>query len=178
MLDLAAKLGVSPTWGPRHGALYDIGVLGAFIARVMCSAPDPERFRAAATAFIDAAERSHGWLDETADPSGKSGSIRHVVWSDILVCPTCGAHTSYWDACVHYAPLRMESDFICAGCSTRCDVNSCRRAVEQVYNHFLGQDIERKVQIPVVVYGTTGRHKWQRTAEPEDWSVTSTDVVY
>src|SRR5664279_452542 len=28
MLELAAKLGVSPTWGPRHAVLYDIGVLG------------------------------------------------------------------------------------------------------------------------------------------------------
>lgn len=171
MLDLAVKLGVSPTWGPRHAVLYDIGVLGAFIARVMCSPPNPERFRAAATALIDAAERSHGWLYETVDPSGHSGSIRHVVWSDVLICPTCEVHTSYWDACVHHAPLRLESDFVCAGCSTRCDVNSCARAVEQVYDHFLGQDIERKVRVPAVVYGTTGRHKWQRAAEPGDWFV-------
>ncbi|WP_298387632.1 DNA methyltransferase [Ferrimicrobium sp.] len=168
MMDMATRLGIAPKWGPRHAILYDIGVLGAFIARVMCSPPDPERFRSAAVTLVDAAEASHGWLYDAIDPEGNSGSIRHVVWSDVLVCPSCGVRTSYRDACLRYAPLRIESVFTCASCGSRNDVNACDRAVETVYDHLLGRDVERKVRIPAIVYGSTGRQKWQRPAEPGD----------
>jgi len=171
MIDMAVQLGVAPTWGPRHAILYDISILGAFIARVMCSPPDPDRFRAAAAALVDAAEASHGWLYGTIDPAGNPGSIRHVVWSDVLVCPSCGVSTSYWDACVRHAPLRIESSFMCPSCGARTDVNACDRAVETVYDPILGQDVERKLRVPVIVYGSTGRQKWQRPAEPSDRTV-------
>ena len=47
----------------------------------MCSPPDPERFRAAAVALVDAAEASHGWLYDTIDSAGNSGkhSARGLV---------------------------------------------------------------------------------------------------
>jgi hypothetical protein len=47
MMDMATRLGTAPKWGPRHAILYDIGVLGAFISRVVCL--PPERFRFAVT---------------------------------------------------------------------------------------------------------------------------------
>jgi hypothetical protein len=46
---LARKLGMPVTWGPRRAVLYEIGVLGSLIGRVLSAPPDPNEFRRAAT---------------------------------------------------------------------------------------------------------------------------------
>jgi hypothetical protein len=171
MLDLAREQGLAPTWGPRNAVLYDVGVLGSFIARVMCTPPDPERFRAAAAALLERAEESYGWLYETTGPDGTPGTIRHVVWSDVLLCPTCDGEITYWDACVRQEPLRLEGMFSCPGCKTFSDVGTCERATETVVDDVLGSTLQRKVRVPVVVYGTTASKNWKRSATPADMIV-------
>lgn len=168
MIQRAASLGVTPAWGPRHAVLYDVGVLGSFIARVMCSPPDPEAFRRAATALVDAAERSHGWLYETTDPDGHAGTIRHVIWSEVLVCPRCGAETSYCDASVRRAPLRLAAEYECPSCGATVDTRACERATETVSDEVLGTTTERRVRVPAIVHGTTKGRNWQRPAESAD----------
>jgi hypothetical protein len=171
MLNLAREQGLTPTWGPRQAVLYDVSVLGSFIARVMCNPPDPKRFQTAATSLVERAEELCGWLYETTGPDGTSGTIRHVVWSDVLICPACGGEITYWDACVRQAPLRLEKIFSCPRCTTFIDVNACKRVIETVVDHVLGVPLQRKVRVPVVVYGTTGTKNWKRLATPADMVV-------
>jgi 16S rRNA G966 N2-methylase RsmD len=168
MLALAKDLGLRPTWGPRHAVLYDISVLGSFVARVMCDPPDAVRFTQAATKLVDMAEESHGWLYQAAGPEEDAGVIRHTIWSEILRCPGCRAETSYWDATVRYEPLRLEREFDCAGCRATNVVDACERVVEVVHDPLLGNDVERRRRVPAVVYGETGKVRWQRPATDVD----------
>lgn len=168
MIERAASLGVTPAWGPRHVVLYDVGVLGSFIARVMCTPPDPEKFRRAATALVEAAEQSHGWLYETTDPEGHAGTIRHVIWSEVLVCPRCGAETSYCEASVRRGPLRLAPEYECPSCGTTVDTRACERATETVLDEVLGTMTKRRVRVPAIVHGTTRGRNWQRPAESAD----------
>jgi hypothetical protein len=162
MLALADELGITPAWGPRHAVLYDIGVLGSFISRVMCTPPDPERFAAAARSLVDAAEASDGWLYDTRDAAGAPATIRYTIWSDVLACPSCGTETSYWDAAFRENPLKLAEDYICPGCATLTSIAACERVTEQAVDPLLSRVTLRKKRVPVRVYGRTGRKTWQR----------------
>jgi len=52
----AKSIGLSPRWGQRHAVLFEIGVLGSFIARVLCYPPDPVVFQNAAEKMIGEVE--------------------------------------------------------------------------------------------------------------------------
>jgi 16S rRNA G966 N2-methylase RsmD len=168
MRALADDLGLKPAWGPRHAVLYDISVLGSFIANVMCNPPDPERFATAAEKLAAAAEASHGWLYQADDPDGSEGVIRHTIWSEVLLCPRCGAETTYWAATVRHNPLRLERSFKCAGCGATIEVDDSERAVETIHDALLGEEVQRRRRVPVVVYGKTGNVRWQRPATAAD----------
>jgi 16S rRNA G966 N2-methylase RsmD/predicted RNA-binding Zn-ribbon protein involved in translation (DUF1610 family) len=177
MIALADDLGITPAWGPRHAELYDIGVLGSFVSRVMCSPPDPERFAEAARRLIDAAEGTHGWLYDTRDPDGAPATIRYTIWSDVLVCPACGTETSYWDAAVREDPLKLAEQYTCPGCGTLTMIAACKRATEQGYDTLLRAQTMRKRRAPVRVYGRTARKTWKRPIDAFDHEVTDQAAV-
>ncbi len=168
MIDLAQSLSLTPEWGPRHAVLYDVSVLGSLVAKVMCDPPDSGRFAAAASDLLKKAEASHGWLYNTTGASGEPGTIRHTIWSDVLVCLHCHRETTYWDAAVRRHPLRLERTFVCGGCERTIDVDDCDRAVERVRDQLLGRVVERKRRLPVAVYGKSNTGNWQREVRAED----------
>ena len=47
--------------------------------------------------FVEKAERVTGAVYVVLDPEGKAGVIRHVIWSEILICPTCNSEISYFE---------------------------------------------------------------------------------
>lgn len=168
MVEMAEAMGVKPKWGPRRAVLYDVSVLGSFVSSVMCNAPDARRFRIAAEALVRDAEESHGWLYETTDADGVAGTVRHIIWSDVLLCPHCGREVTYWDAAVRYEPLRLQRAFQCKGCRKKVAIDACERAVDVVKDHLLDRQIERKRRVPVYVYGRSGSTNWRRAATDSD----------
>lgn len=171
MLALARERGLSPVWGPRRAVLYDVGVLGAFVSRVMCNPPEPARFADAARRLVERAERTHGWLYDTLDEAGEPATIRHTIWSEVLSCPGCGTHTSYWDAAVREAPLALADSFRCGGCAETITIDACTRVTETAFDPVLGRDVVRRVRVPARVHGRTGRSTWQRLADEADADV-------
>lgn len=173
MLETAASRGLTPEWGPRNAVLYDVGVLGAFIARVMCTPPEPTRFAAAARSLLERAQESHGWLYDTHDEHGQPATVRHIIWSDVLRCPVCDEHTPYWDAAVRQAPLELASEFCCPGCRTTVAIDGCERVTEEVYDTLLDRKVVRRVRVPTRIHGRSGKAMWQRPASDADMSVAS-----
>ena len=169
--ELARRAGVSPKWGPRTAVIYELGVMGSFLTSVMCHPPDPTRFRAAATSLLDQAEAEHGWLYEATGPAGESGIIRHVIWSEVLVCPGCGHQVTYWDAAVRRDPLRMLDIATCDSCGARGSVREWKRATTTVRDPGLNISREDRVRVPVRVYGRSGRATWQRSAIRSDSAI-------
>jgi DNA modification methylase len=167
MKKMAEDMGVVPEWGPRNACLFEIGTLGAFVARTLCSPPEPEVFSKAVADLCSQAQKKIGGTYAAKDPSGQAGAIRHAIWSDVLVCPVCEHETVYWEAVVRLAPLSMSKTFACSGCKKTIKVDACGRAFETVPDLFGGQAM-RKKRVLVRVYGQTGKTKWQRGPVPED----------
>lgn len=167
MHNLAKEMGVTPEWGPRNAYLFEIGKLGSFVARTLCSPPDPIAFSEAVDKLCRQAQEKIGRIYAAQDPSGTVGTLRHAIWSDILICPGCGQETPYWEAAVRHKPLSMSESFVCHGCKKTFRIDSCERAFETVLDGF-GKRYLRKKRVLARVYGQTGKKKWQRPPSQED----------
>jgi tRNA G10 N-methylase Trm11 len=168
MRNLVSQIGVTPKWGPRRAAVYEIGVLGSFVSRTMCSQIDPDAFEKAAKRLIDDAEQASTGLYEAIDSHGQLGSIRHTILSDILVCPACDKQASYWEVAVRFKPLQLETKFRCPHCHHKADLDSVERAVETVLDPLIKKRITRKKRVLARVHGETNGKKWQREATEDD----------
>lgn len=173
MRKMAEEIGVNPEWGPRTVKLFEIGKLGSFVSKTLCEPPDPEVFTKAADMLCRKAQKKLCQIYAAKDPSGRDGTIRHAIWSDVLLCLHCGHETTYWDAAVRHDPLSMSGFFECQGCKKIVKIDDCERAFETVSDVF-DTESERKKRVLVRVYGVTGKTKWQRAATKEDVEIVKT----
>lgn len=164
----AKQLGLDVTWGPRNAVLYEISALGAFIARALTSPPNPQRFHAAASELIAEAERADGWMYAAKDPNGETGSVRYLIWADVLRCPRCKRKTTLWDSCVGLNPARISSEFRCPTCKHKAHLDDVSRITENVHDDVLGSKRTLRSRRPVQLYGVTGTKTWTRAVNRSD----------
>ncbi|MHB1118165.1 MAG: DNA methyltransferase [Minisyncoccota bacterium] len=164
----ASELHLKPQWGPRKAVIYEIGTLGAFISRTMCRPNDPKKFEAIAKKMIDRVESETKDLYSAIDPNGEVGQIRHVIWSDVLSCPSCQKESTYWDAVVNTSPLKLRSYFYCSHCKNKSPLDFAKRVTENFFDPLLNQTIVRKKRLPATIYGQTDGKNWCRPATADD----------
>jgi 16S rRNA G966 N2-methylase RsmD/transcription elongation factor Elf1 len=164
----AKSLGLNVTWGARNAVLYELGALGAFVARTLTNPPDPKVFRKAAEEILSAAELSEGWLYRVKDPAGKVGTIRYLIWTDMFRCPECGKKEKLWDSCVSLKPACISSMFTCSSCGCEAAVEDVERITETTYDDVLDQNRKLRVRSPIRVHGVTGKKTWSRAANRSD----------
>jgi len=168
MLGEVERLGLDVQWGPRHAELYEISVLGALLANTMCSPPPPEDFERAANEIVDAAQREFGWMYETRDDAGDPGRMRHIVWSEVLTCPTCGDESAYWDLALEWDPVALRNDAPCPHCGEGIVFADAARACRPAVGESNGDVGLRRVRRPMRVYGATGKRQWSRPVGTAD----------
>lgn len=169
MLSLAAERGLQPRWGARNATVYELSEIGTLLARVMTAAPDPRAFEAAAKRLVDAASLLEPTLYATHGPDGQDGTIRQVIWSDVVECPRCGAETTYAETRVRYDPLRFGDRFTCA-CGHAGAPDDWGRVLEDVVDPWTRAAHTRRRRVPWKVYGTSSNGNWSRAATEEDAS--------
>jgi len=165
---IAKELGASPVWGPRRAVLYEVGVLGAFVSRTMCNPPDPQKFETAALQLLTWARNNVGHLYEARDPKGNIGEMRHIIWTDIIICPQCKAENRFLDVAVKDNPLHLTDEFVCSSCKHHAPMGKLERANEKVLDPLIGKTITRKKRVPGRIYGKTNGTNWMRAANATD----------
>lgn len=166
--DQAAKLGLQPSWGPRNAVLYELSGLGAFVANTLNNPPCPQRFRETADQMLRDLTDELGWMYVAEDPDGGQGCFRHVVWSDIVLCPACGHQASLWDTCVSLAPARIAHLFRCPRCGSEHPVGTLDRITDQSRDDLTGDIALSRHRTMGRVYGATGRSTWSRRPRAGD----------
>jgi 16S rRNA G966 N2-methylase RsmD len=164
----AKRLGLKVQWGARSAILYELGALGAFVGRTLTSPPDPAAFRKAAEKILVDAEADDSWMYEAFDPAGRKGTIRYLIWSDILRCPACQRKVSLWDSCVSRDPANIGQRFTCPSCAHEASFDEAQRLTETVKDDVLGNRRELRARKPVWLYGATGKKSWSRPANRDD----------
>jgi 16S rRNA G966 N2-methylase RsmD len=168
MKELAADLELPVKWGSRKAVIYELSVLGSFVARTMCAPPRSAEFLKAAEAMISACERKVPSLYAAVDEEGNKGHIRHAIWSDVLACSNCGGETSFWDAAVTLAPAAIAQYFKCPLCGYEASTDQLQRVFETFQDPLTCQMAERKKRVLKRVYGESKGRKWSRPATAED----------
>lgn len=168
MMSEVERLGLDVQWGARHAELYEISVIGALLSRTMCSPPLPSDFERAATAVVDAAEREFGWMYETHDAPGTVGRVRHIIWSEVVECSSCGRQSSYWDLAMEWEPVVLRTTGHCPHCGSAMVLADATRLCEPTVDEATGAAGLRRVRRPMQVYGKTGTRRWSRPADEAD----------
>ena len=168
MRDEAKRLRFDVCWGTRNAVLYEVGALGSFVGRTLTSPPEPRAFRNAAEEILGAAARDDGWMYGARDPEGCKGTIRHIIWSDLLRCPRCRHEVSLWESCVSRAPAAIASRFTCPSCAHEASHNEVERLTERVKDDILGTHRQQRARRPMWLYGTTGKKRWSRPVNKDD----------
>lgn len=164
----AKRLGLNVQWGARNAVLYELGALGAFVAKTLTNPPDPKAFRKAAEKLLAEAENDSAWMYQASDPEGHEGVVRYLIWSDILRCPACKREATLWDACVSRDPAEIASTFTCPSCSHRTSRDDVARITERRRDGLLGNQVEGRRRQAVWMYGSTGKKSWARPVTDAD----------
>jgi 16S rRNA G966 N2-methylase RsmD/predicted RNA-binding Zn-ribbon protein involved in translation (DUF1610 family) len=168
MESMAIDLGIQPRWGPRDAVIIELSSVGALAAKVMTSPPEPKLFAKAAQELLQAADSYHSWVYSALGPDGKSGRIRHVIWSEILITPCCKSTISFWDACVKFEPLQIKDDFECPTCGILTKSKRCHRKTKSSKTGLASESRTTRNRIPVWVYGETQGKNWDRIPNAAD----------
>lgn len=168
LIEEARQLGVQPKWGPRNVVLYELGALGAFISRTLTDPPFPRGFLAAAETVLQETEHELQWMYSARSPQGEPGSIRHVVWSDFLTCPSCDKKVSLWDASVSLEPAIISPLFSCPHCHFSCPNSDLDRVTVKRSDGTLGVQRTLRHREPARVYGSSSSGNWSRPPIEDD----------
>ncbi|MGV1033771.1 MAG: DNA methyltransferase [Microbacteriaceae bacterium] len=167
MLALAAERQLEPEWGARSATVYELSEIGTLLARVMTAAPEPVAFAAAAKRLLDAAEQRESSLYAAEGPDGRPGTVRQIIWSDVVSCPSCGAETTYAATRVRYTPLRFDDTYKCT-CGHVGSPDDWPRVLENVLDPWTGEPVTRRRRVPWKVYGKSSTGNWSRDAVAAD----------
>lgn len=171
MVNEATRLKLPVQWGARHTILYELSVLGAFIAQNLCYPPDPAKFQFAAQNLLSDVKSELGWMYHTNDPDGKSGQIRHVVWTEYLICPYCNEPSSFWDCCVKREPASITSRFRCPQCGRNSNTSGIDRLTETTFDELIKEERHIRLRYPAWLYGKTGKRLWSKRFDERDFDL-------
>lgn len=169
MLDLAEKTGSKPVWGPREAVIYELSPVASAIGATICNT-DPDNFSLYATDLLNQVETDIKDLYRIKDDKGEVGTLRHIIWTDIIKCPNCKNAASYADVAIHYNPISFIDECTCHHCGASFKPESAERVLTDSFDPILGETVKCKSRAPFKIYGTTGKRKWCRHATEEDYT--------
>ena len=102
-----------PEWGARKAILGDLSPAATFIAYNYNTPVDVKAFEREAQRILEEVEAEFGWMYETTHTDGSKGRINYTVWSDVFLCPNCGAEIVFWDAALDLEARQVRESMHC-----------------------------------------------------------------
>lgn len=170
MKAIAERIGVKPKWGVRNAICYEIGSYGSFAMSAISNRLTSKTFNEVVDDYISKVEEELKEYYSATDPDGNVGIIRHVIWTEYLICPDCGEEISYFKYGTKRNPVTFLKEISCPKCENKHMVDDWDFAKEEYFDKVLGEKCYRKKRRPAWIYGTTGEKKWNRKAVTEDYN--------
>lgn len=166
---LATELGIEPIWGPRNAIGYEIGTFGSFAAKTISNRLKASEFKKAVADFVGKEKEHLMHYYSAVDPDGETGTIRYIIWSEILLCPECGGEISFFESGTKRNPVLFKKDITCPHCKRKSSVDEMEFQTEEYIDGLTGKPTRRKKRLPSWIYGTTNGKNWDRPATAEDF---------
>ena len=179
--------------GERKCILNDLSpvathVAGAFTSPFSLNSIGTEAKRALASIrskYSWMYETEHcGWPAGERDPkkrfhqpyrhNGQKGTINFIVWSDVFLCPECGADINFWRTAVDFKEKRVLDSFTCPSCHTLVKKRGLTKAKTNVFDSALEQTLSVAKQEPVLINYTFNRKRYEKEPDASDAETLST----
>ena len=116
------------------------------------------------------------WHPNAADPNRIKGKINYTVWSDVFLCPNCGAEMVFWDLAVDQKNGIISNDWHCPACGTLVAKSPqkasgalrAERAWETHFDRELKQTVRQARQVPVLINYSVGKKRYEKKPDAED----------
>ena len=159
----------APRWGARRAILSDLSPAATFISSNYNLPFDVSEFLQAGKKLLSDLERQYKWMYETSHPeTNAKGTIDFTVWSEVFICPNCGAHNVFLES--EKVSTDGERDRIkCADCGALAKKESMDIAQEHFVDH--GNVSWRPKRVPVLIQYRLGKQKYTKKPDQHDLEV-------
>ena len=164
--------GCKPKWGARHAICGDLSPYATNIAYFYNTPVDVVALKREVARIKREMEEECGWMYTTTNSKGEPiGRISFVVWSDIMVCPSCGQEYVFWNQAVDHENKCMRDTFECPHCHAMQSKKTAHSAIESYFDEGLQKVQQRVKSVPVIVVAKAGKEKIQRAPNEYDMDV-------
>ena len=165
--------------GKRYCILSDIAVAATFIAQGY-NYPSKlgvvEKYADAALTWL---RNEFGWAYETEHTlsaqtafTDKKGIINYTVWSDVVVCPHCGAELVFYNVGIDgNTGHKKGNSLTCSHCGFEGKTSEYARAVTTIFDERTGRAIKTIKEVPVLINYSFGGKKFEKVPDEEDMAV-------
>ena len=137
--------------GPRHCIEFDLSPIATFISYNQGTPIEPDTYDGHISHVVQKSEREYGWLYDTLRDKGRKSQIYHTVWSEVLICDSCGSEITFWEAAVDQDSGEVSKDFECPHCDTLLNKRSLDRAQATVFDDTLKKAVKKAKYRPVAI---------------------------
>lgn len=84
-----------------------------------------------------------------------TGLINYTVWSDVMICPSCGKEYVFWDLAVDRAKKKLYETFKCPSCKAEISKKTSTCSKKITYDELTNETRSVPKQVPVLIIYTT-----------------------
>lgn len=161
-----ATRGEERSLGKRHCICSDLSPIASFIAFNLNNNNSAELRNF--SAILEDVKQEYGDLYRTKHTNGKYGEIFFMVWSDIVICDSCGGEAKFMDLFSRIGEGRIDDYAICPHCGAEIKRSTCKKKKENYFDNRLGESRERTVSVPYLIVYYYNGHKFRKTPDAED----------
>ena len=167
----------NPKFGKRHVILNEISPFASFISWNYNFKVNKIDFEKKGHEIIKSSIEECAWMFETNhitkenEIGAKSiikGTINHVFWSDVFICPYCKNEYVFWDLAMDFKGKQLKDEYLCDSCNTVIKKNACKSVKVTVYDDYIGKEVEIIKQVPVLINYSIGNKKFEKRPDEND----------
>lgn len=162
-------------FGARNIILNDLSPVASYIASVYnLKEYNPQKVALEGKKILDEFDKVFGDMYEVDHIDGESGQlsfasktvkgkINYIVWSDVVVCPSCGKELIFSDIGMDAETgIRSKGGLKCPFCGTLEKPTAYERAIETDLDPILDVPVTRVKEYPVLINYSVGKKKYER----------------
>jgi DNA modification methylase len=170
-------------WGKRYAIIGDLSPIASFISACFnIKHEEPYQISSKLEQMLAICHKNSDWMYETfhivnghfvndKNEHPIIGRINYVIWSDVLVCPSCSNEIVFWDVAVDRPNGRINREFSCLCCNSRLKKSDCEHAWETYYDSEIGESATIAKIVPVIINYSVGKAKYEKQPDENDIDV-------
>lgn len=167
-------------FGERKAILSDLSPAASFIAYNYNTPLELKSFYQDIERITGEAEAELSWMYRTRHAEKTStllgdlpsyGRINYTVWSDVLICPSCGKEIVYYNAAFNKEKKGVNDAFSCPHCGLTVKKGDCEHAQDVVFDEAEGATHALSKQVPVLISYYYNGKRYEKAPDEEDYAL-------